>query len=277
MTLRDIMNKKSLTYAIGSKERSQAAMQLIALSLALSLSACSKDVPIRLPSAETKGEASAPGLSYKSVESLDSIAADTEALPLPSEPIHEEPTVEAPVAAPEASEGTEPLTLPANNGGSIVETPVVETNPELVVLANGKYLIQGVGSKKCLDVPDGKSDKDLQLQIWDCNKSSPNQTFSIEFVEQNYYHIITANKMSLEGKKDSLIPGSPLQQNVTTAFTNQHFSFEKSASSASYLIKLRGLDLVIDVPASQTGNGVRIQYAPTKSQPNQEWILIKVN
>ncbi|RYZ53273.1 MAG: hypothetical protein EOP07_18115 [Proteobacteria bacterium] len=252
------------------------------ISLTFSLSACSKDVPIRLPSADKQADTS--GLSYKSVESLDSIAASTEAAPPAAESLPDLDTPEtgksetednvsnpAPVADSGSGSGS------GNGSGTNIETPVMDTSPIVVVVPSGKYLIQGVGSKRCLDVPEGKSENDLQLQIWDCNSASPNQTMTIEFVEQNYYRIITANKKNLEGKKDNLIPGSPLQQGTPTSLTHQQFSFEKSASSSNYLIKLRGLDLVIDVPGSQTANGARIQLAPAKSQNNQEWILTKLN
>lgn len=265
---------KKLPPEIGS-QKTLLPLAVLSSFLTLSISACSKDVPIRLPSAENQSDSD--HLSYKSVESLDSIAASIESPP---------PVAES-TAPSQANEATEtqasdddpnPATVSSGSGNeSNIETPVMDTSPAVVIVPNGKYLIQGVGSKRCLDVPDGKSDNDLQLQIWDCNSASPNQTMTIEFVEQNYYRIITANKKNLEGKKDNLTPGSPLQQGVSSSLPHQQFSFEKSASSTNYLIKLRGLDLVFDVPGSQTANGVRIQFAPAKSQNNQEWILTKLN
>lgn len=256
----------------------QKVLWIVAMGLmpaALS-NACSRDTSIAPP---TMPSTSADAIDYTTETEIDTIAA-TAKLPTPADNTEGDPAPQTPTN----NTGSDPNTQTPPDDDQTVENPpepmpapTPQPEPPVPVIANGRYLLQGVQSQKCIDVPAGQKNNGLQLQIWDCGETNSHQFMTIEFIEQNYYRIVTANKKNLEGPQNNLTPGSPVQQNAQTGLVNQQFSFEATGMPSVYSIKLRGQDLVIEVAGAQTSSSSLLQLAPSQNKANQQWLLIPLN
>lgn len=185
---------------------------------------------------------------------------DTTPSPAPTTPV---PSTQA----PEPTKPTTPTPTP---------TPPVEAKPPI---ENGRYLIQGVGSKRCLDVPDGSATNGTRLQVWDCSDTNPNQILTVEWVaDQKAYRILASTGKQLSVTKGAIASENPLVVNEAVNGAHNLWVFEISGNDVTYRIRLKDKDLVFDIVARATEKGSPLQIYPpwNPPQPHQQWLFLKL-
>lgn len=246
------------------------------------LASCSPDSSIKIPDATNYQGAPAPlpnnadAKPIGSESDADSIAA-TDGSPEVIAPVTPIPTPDPTLPQPDpvvpAPVVTQPVVTP-------VVTPPVVTQPAPTpaptgAIANGNYTFQGVSSGRCIDVSNGQTWDGLQMQIWDCIANEPNQTFKVEWVEGIYYRISTSGNKAIEGRKNGLIVGSPVQQGTYAGEAHQLFAIESTGSAGKYYLKSKVSNLVVDLAGDFRNNGSYLQFASQLTVGYQQWILSK--
>jgi hypothetical protein len=250
----------------------------------LLLAGCSRDASIKIPDAVNYEGAQLPlpenadARPIQSDSNGDAIGTSP-ALPEVTSPVVTSPAPE-PTPVPEPVVTTPVVTTPVVTPP--VVTPPVVTPPTPTptpapagAIANGNYTFQGVSSGRCIDVSNGQTWDGLQMQIWDCIANEPNQTFKIEWVEGNYYRISTSGNKAIEGRKNGLIVGSPVQQGTYAGEAHQLFAIESTGSAGKYYLKSKVSNLVVDLAGDFRTNGSYLQFASQLTVGYQQWILSK--
>ncbi|RYZ59538.1 MAG: hypothetical protein EOP07_03675 [Proteobacteria bacterium] len=252
------------------------------------IAGCSQDSSIKIPDAMNYQGAPVPlpdNADAKPIggESGDDSIAATDGKPEVIPPVATIPTPDSVLPKPEPVVPTPVVTPPVVTP---VVTPPVVTQPTPTptptptpaptgAIANGNYTFQGVSSGRCIDVSNGQTWDGLQMQIWDCNATEPNQTFKIEWVEGNYYRITTSGNKAIEGRKNGLSIGSPVQQGTYSGEAHQLFAIESTGSAGKYFLKSKVNNLVVDLAGDFRTNGSYLQFASQLNVGYQQWIMTK--
>ena len=286
---------------------SARALSLSLLLLVFNITACSRDSSIAIPEANRRSldsegsvESDTPYESVveaeESIEAEDSIAEqdpttgenpEIEAPPTDNAPDSSE-TVPAIEDSPNSEENTD-TPGETTDGPEIEPTPVAEAPPiaspkpspvTKEPIENGRYIIEGVQSKKCIDVPAGGTTNGLQMQLWPCNPSNPNQYFHVEWVsEWKAYRLRSSTGKQLSISPEKINTSSPLVLADPVDANHTLFEVDSSGPDSTYQIRALKQLLVIDVVNRGVADGKLIQvfrrYSPAEA--HQQWVFIKVN
>jgi len=136
--------------------------------------------------------------------------------------------------------------LDALNGGS--STP-----------PTGSGEIKGVGSGRCLDVPNASTTDGTQLQLWDCNSSTSQQWTST-----------AAGELRVYGNKclDAAGTGNGAKVQIYSCWggDNQKWRLDSNGSIVGVQF-----GLCLDAVGNGTGNGTLIQLYSCSNGSNQRW------
>lgn len=261
-----------------------ASFALLAIAAFLGAS-CSRDPDIELPEAlrhsldadiapetyqsETLGEDTLSPSSDSLDEPVEAPVAeapssdlgDGAGAPLPSSP--------APNPVPEIPKPTVPETPKPNDPTTAIKGPI----------ADGKFLLQGVGSKRCLDVPKGTTVNGSQLQIWACAEANPNQIMTLQWLaDQKAYKILTSTGKQLQVSKEGATASSALIIGDSTNAAHGLWILEKWGNDVTYRIRLKEKAFIWDVLNAETADGTKIiiynAFEPAQGQ--QQWLFLKV-
>ncbi|RZA23895.1 MAG: hypothetical protein EOP10_11485 [Proteobacteria bacterium] len=253
--------------------------------VAASLLACSRDVNINIPEAiRHNSDADAEPEPYQSVvEEVDSI----EALPAKSESSETaaddvDPTVNAESSAQPVVVNPTPAPTPAPvPAPAPVPSPAPAPAPAPAPrgpIADGVYLIQGIGSKRCFDVPNGGSNNGLRLQIWDCGDTNPNQLLTIQWVADRKAYRMKASSGKHIIVQGELAKSSPVVLGDAVDAENSLWLFERSESDGVYHIRLKDQQVVIDINYGgyENGNLLQIYSIWNPVYTHQQWQFLKM-
>jgi hypothetical protein len=247
---------------------------------------CSDQTSIKIPDAvnysgapvELPGDADAQPIKSESggdsINTTPEVTVPMESSPIPEPvPTNSEPIVTQPVMT------TPVVTAPVVTPPVVTQpTPTPTPTPTPVptgAIPNGNYAFQGVSSGRCIDVSNGQTWDGLQMQIWDCQANQPNQIFKIEWVEGNYYRISTSGNKAIEGRKNGLTIGSPVQQGSYSGEAHQLFAIEPTETAGRYYLKSKVNNLVVDLAGDFRSNGSYLQFASQVKAGYQQWIMTK--
>ncbi|WP_228927238.1 endo-1,4-beta-xylanase [Streptomyces sp. DH7] len=136
--------------------------------------------------------------------------------------------------------------LDALNGGS--STP-----------PTGSGEIKGIGSGRCLDVPNASTTDGTQLQLWDCNSSTGQQWAST-----------AAGELRVHGNKclDAAGTGNGAKVQIYSCWggDNQKWRLDSNGS----IVGVQS-GLCLDAVGNGTGNGTLIQLYSCSNGSNQRW------
>jgi len=122
-------------------------------------------------------------------------------------------------------------------------------------------VIRGVGSNRCLDVPNSTTTNGTQLDIWDCNGGS-NQSWTLT----------SANELQVYGNKcldvtgAATSPGSTVEIWPCTGGTNQQWTLNSNGTITGV-----GSGLCLDVTGGGTANGTLADIWTCTGGSNQHW------
>jgi hypothetical protein len=122
-------------------------------------------------------------------------------------------------------------------------------------------VIRGVGSGRCLDVPNSTTTNGTQLQIWDCNAGS-NQSWTLTSAKELQVY---GNKcLDVAGAATS--PGSKVDIWDCNGGTNQQWTVNSNGTITGV-----GSGLCLDVVGAGTANGALIDIWTCNGGSNQHW------
>ncbi|MFJ8869973.1 endo-1,4-beta-xylanase [Streptomyces sp. NPDC102473] len=139
--------------------------------------------------------------------------------------------------------------LNALNAGDTTEPPA------------GSGQIKGVGSSRCLDVPNASTNDGTQLQLWDCGSSANQQWAATDSGELRVY-----GDKCLDAAGTS--NGSKVQIYSCWGGDNQKWRVNSDGS----IVGVQS-GLCLDAVGTGTANGTRIQIYSCSNGNNQRWIL----
>ncbi|MFI1223559.1 MULTISPECIES: endo-1,4-beta-xylanase [unclassified Streptomyces] len=123
----------------------------------------------------------------------------------------------------------------------------------------GSGEIRGVGSGRCLDVPNASTTDGTQLQLWDCNSSTSQQWTSTAAGELRVY----GNKcLDAAGTGN----GAKVQIHSCWGGDNQKWRLDSNGS----IVGVQS-GLCLDAVGNGTGNGTLIQLYSCSNGSNQRW------
>jgi hypothetical protein len=122
-------------------------------------------------------------------------------------------------------------------------------------------VVRGVGSNRCLDVPNSSSANGTQVQIWDCNGGA-NQSWNLTSGKQLQVY---GNKC-LDVTGAATAAGSKVQIYDCNGGTNQQWNLNSNGTITGV-----GSGLCLDVVAAGTANGSLIQIWTCTGGSNQNW------
>jgi hypothetical protein len=122
-------------------------------------------------------------------------------------------------------------------------------------------VIRGVGSNRCLDVPNSTMTNGTQLDIWDCNGGS-NQSWTLTSAGELQVY---GNKcLDVTGAATS--PGSTVDIWPCTGGTNQQWTVNSNGTITGV-----GSGLCLDVVGRGTANGTLVDIWTCTGGSNQHW------
>ena len=252
-------------------------VRVIAWALGLTLTACSPDTDTQIPeAASARGQDASP---FESVSSTDTIEAARGNISNPNDTASGQ-SPETADGSPAESDPDSVVSTPSTDSppgnSSLPTAPLPQPGPIDLTIADGVYLIKNVESGRCMEVPEGRADEGLRLQIATCSQSSFFQMVTINQIDSSYYRLSSAYDKSFEGKRDDLDPGSPFQQGTATGTSNQQFILEDSGDGISHLIRLKANNLVLEPVQNLLTNGTLLQFNAENPRSAQRWLLMKL-
>ncbi|MEV7104016.1 endo-1,4-beta-xylanase [Streptomyces atroolivaceus] len=139
--------------------------------------------------------------------------------------------------------------LNALNAGDTTEPPA------------GSGQIKGVGSNRCLDVPNGSTNDGTQLQLWDCGNSTNQQWVATGSGE---FRVYGDKCLDAAGTGN----GSKVQIYSCWGGDNQKWRVNSDGS----IVGVQS-GLCLDAVGTGTANGTRIQLYSCSNGSNQRWTL----
>jgi len=124
-----------------------------------------------------------------------------------------------------------------------------------------RAVIRGVGSNRCLDVPNSTTTNGTQLDIWDCNGGS-NQSWTLTSAGELQVY---GNKC-LDVTRAATSPGSTVDIWPCTGGTNQQWTLNSNGTITGV-----GSGLCLDVTGGGTANGTLADIWTCTGGSNQHW------
>ncbi len=122
-------------------------------------------------------------------------------------------------------------------------------------------VLRGVGSNRCLDVPNRSTADGTQVAIWDCNGGT-NQSWTLTASKQ----LTVYGTKCLEVAGQSTTAGAHAQIATCTAATNQQWNINSNGT-------ITGVQsgLCLDVTGAATANGTTVEVWTCNGGSNQSW------
>jgi hypothetical protein len=125
----------------------------------------------------------------------------------------------------------------------------------------GGSIVRGVGSQRCLDVPNSSTSNGVQIEIWDCNGGS-NQSWTLTSARELRVY---GNKcLDVAGAATS--PGAKVELWDCNGGTNQQWVFNSNGTVTGV-----GSGLCLDVTSAATANGSLVEIWTCNNGSNQQW------
>ncbi len=122
-------------------------------------------------------------------------------------------------------------------------------------------IVRGVGSNRCLDVPNSSTTNGVQMDIWDCNGGSNQSWTQTSSNELQVY----GNKC-LDVASGSTSPGAKVELWDCNGGTNQQWTINSNGTITGV-----GSGLCLDVVSAGTANGSLIDIWTCNGGSNQRW------
>ncbi|WP_239133722.1 ricin-type beta-trefoil lectin domain protein [Rugosimonospora africana] len=125
----------------------------------------------------------------------------------------------------------------------------------------GSSVIRGVGSNRCLEVPNSSTTNGVQLDIWDCNGGA-NQSWALT----------SARELRVYGNKCLDVAGAATSAGTKVELwdcnggTNQQWTLNSNGTITGV-----GSGLCLDVTSGATGNGSLVEIWTCNNGSNQQW------
>ena len=153
-------------------------------------------------------------------------------------------------------------------------------------IADGSYELRSANTSFCIDVPNSQTAAGVTILTFDCNHTNA-QIFTFKQVEAGgIYRIINRTSgLTLTAKEVQSYSGDwrsgtrtsssevVLEQNVASTDSNQLFKVIPVANSSNFIIKLKNLDLAIDILTSTPSPYGPIKLLTTSSAATQQWTV----
>jgi len=125
----------------------------------------------------------------------------------------------------------------------------------------GTTVLRGVGSNRCLDVPNRSTADGTQVAIWDCNGGT-NQFWTLTASKQ----LMVYGTKCLEVAGQSTTAGAAAQIATCTGATNQQWNINGNGT-------ITGVQsgLCLDVTGAATANGAKVEIWTCNGGTNQSW------
>ena len=122
-------------------------------------------------------------------------------------------------------------------------------------------ILRGVGSNRCLDVPNVSTTNGTLLDIWDCNSGSNQQWTALPNGELQVY----GNKC-LDVPNNATTAGTKVEIWDCNGGANQQWTLNADGTVVG-----RGSGLCLDVTGAGTANGTAVEIWTCNSGSNQKW------
>jgi hypothetical protein len=126
----------------------------------------------------------------------------------------------------------------------------------------GTSVIRGVGSNRCLDVPNSTTTDGTQVDIWDCNGGG-NQSWTYNSANQ----LMVYGNKCLDVANQSTSAGAAVQIWTCNSGANQQWTIN---SNGTFTGVQSGLCL--DVTSAATANGTKVEIWTCTGGANQQWV-----
>ena len=126
----------------------------------------------------------------------------------------------------------------------------------------GTTIIRGVGSNRCLDVPNSSTANGTQTVIWDCNGGG-NQTWTSTSSQQ----LTVYGNKCLDVANQSTSAGAAVQIWDCTGAANQRWNINGNGTITSVQS-----GLCLDVTSGATANGTKVEIWTCNGGSNQQWL-----
>jgi Ricin-type beta-trefoil lectin domain/Glycosyl hydrolases family 43 len=126
----------------------------------------------------------------------------------------------------------------------------------------GTSVLRGVGSNRCLDVPNSSTTDGTQMQIWDCTGGG-NQSWTLTASQQ----LLVYGNKCLDVANQSTAAGAVVEIWTCNGGANQQWSLNSNGT-----ITGRQSGLCLDVTSAATANGTRVEMWTCNGGSNQQWV-----
>jgi hypothetical protein len=159
----------------------------------------------------------------------------------------------------------EPLTISGTNVSMTCQSSwTIDTATGLIGgggSGGGGAVVRGVGSNRCLDVPNNATANGTQVEIWDCNSGS-NQSWTLTSAKELQVY---GNKC-LDVAGAATTAGAAVQIYDCNGGTNQQWNLNSNGTITGV-----GSGLCLDVISNATTNGALIDIWTCAGGTNQQW------
>jgi hypothetical protein len=156
----------------------------------------------------------------------------------------------------------QPLTISGTTVSMACQTSwTIDTATGTIGGGGSGAVVRGVGSTRCLDVPNSTTTNGTQTHIWDCNGGS-NESWTLT----------SSNQLQVYGNKcldvadAATAPGSKVQIWDCNGGTNQQWNLNSNGTITGV-----GSGLCLDVVGAATANGSLIDIWTCNGGTNQQW------
>jgi hypothetical protein len=125
----------------------------------------------------------------------------------------------------------------------------------------GTSIIRGVGSNRCLEVPNSSTTNGVQMDIWDCNGGA-NQSWALTAAKELRVY---GNKC-LDVTSGATAAGTKVALWDCNGGTNQQWNLNSNGTITGV-----GSGLCLDVTSGATANGTKVEIWTCNGGSNQQW------
>ncbi|MEW9554690.1 ricin-type beta-trefoil lectin domain protein, partial [Nonomuraea sp. NPDC050783] len=146
-----------------------------------------------------------------------------------------------------------------NNAGPGPTTSPTSTPTSTPTTPEGTGPIKGVGSGRCLDVPNASTTDGTQLQLWDCTGGSNQQ-----------WTYTSANEIKVYGNKclDAAGTSNGVKAQIYSCWGGDNQKWRLNSDGSIVGVQS---GLCLDAVGTGTANGTRLQMYSCSGGNNQKW------
>jgi hypothetical protein len=126
----------------------------------------------------------------------------------------------------------------------------------------GTSILRGVGSNRCLDVPNSSTTNGVQIDIWDCTGGS-NQSWTFNTARE----LRVYGNQCLDVTGGATAAGTKVELWDCNGGTNQQWNLNANGTITGV-----GSGLCLDVTSGATANGTKVGIWTCNGGSNQQWI-----